>query len=302
MFTTDSFDEAMLLLTEDIMEGGREKSPRGMKTWDLTSVGFELTNPRDRLCNFDSRGIRLPYCAASVAWNLLMRNDVDSITYFNENGRKISDDGEIFKGADYGKRLLYKVHGKRSPLYEAINLLEHDPDTRRAWVPILNWYYDGGEYSKEGKDVPCTIGFQLSLSEDEETTDMHLDMSVVMRSQSVLGVMPYDVFLFTVLQELAANQLGVKLGRYEHFCLSAHIYEREQKWVDGILSERDLLLEPRIGKEMRPIELTLDEAIDRWGAAFKHIVHWHTPYEQPSGYIEDELISMMNQICTGKVR
>lgn len=295
MFTADSFDDALFTLIEDIDENGSDRNARGMVTTDLTSVGFELTNPRDRLCTFKARDIRIPYCAASVAWNLLMRNDVESISLFNDNGRRISDDGETFKGADYGKRMLYKVHGKRSPLYEAINLLEHDRDTRRAWVPILNWYFDGGDYSKEGKDVPCTIGFQLSMREDDAGYTA-LDMAVVMRSQAVLGVMPYDVFLFTVLQELLANQLGCKLGKYEHFCLSAHIYEREAEWVDKIFSEKHMLLEPRLDKEMDPINLNVDEAIERWGAAFKHIVHWNQLYLQPDESGEDEIISMMNQI------
>jgi thymidylate synthase len=48
-----------------------------------------------------------------------------------------------------------------------------------------------------------------------------------MRSQSTIGVLPYDVFLFASLQCIAAAELGVGPGDYIHVSGSLHAYEDE---------------------------------------------------------------------------
>lgn len=58
-----------------------------------------------------------------------------------------------------------------------------------------------------------------------------------MRSQSALMVMPYDLFLLTMLHEAMAVRLGVGLGYYHHFCGSLHYYEDEEELVDAVLRE-----------------------------------------------------------------
>lgn len=48
-----------------------------------------------------------------------------------------------------------------------------------------------------------------------------------MRSQSLVGVFPYDAFLFTMIQEAMALELSVGMGRYIHISDSLHIYDNE---------------------------------------------------------------------------
>lgn len=54
-------------------------------------------------------------------------------------------------------------------------------------------------------------------------------MIVGMRSQSLVGVFPYDAFLFTMIQEAMALELEleVEMGRYIHISDSLHIYDNE---------------------------------------------------------------------------
>lgn len=269
----DSIDQAFVETLELIKNKGNVTKPRNMETLEVTNVGFSIVDPRRRLLQNKARAIKTHYAAANVAWNICQRNDVESICFWNENGRRISDDGATFHGANYGSRWeLY--------LPEVITLLEMDPDTRRAWCPI--WMpsdlVSGGDstslgspidfYSRDGKDVPCTIGFGIRIVGNYD--HRLLEMDVVMRSQSVCGVLPYDVFLFTTLQELIANELNVGLGKYNHFMLSAHYYTREQDMVDACIEETPNLADstPR----MRELSYSLDEAYGRLAKPFEDMV------------------------------
>ena len=265
----DHIDHVMRALLANAVGNGIERGPRGMQSIEIGPMGFRLTNPRARLTNV--RNIRKPYSAASVAWNLGKRSDVESICFFNPNGRMISDDGMTFHGANYGWRMMDSI-------WHAIQLLVHDRDTRRAWVQIWdprteygeNTYVDGDEtnmYSIDGKDVPCTIGFLLKIRTNYAGSDV-LDMHVVMRSQSVWGVMPYDVFLFTVLQELIANELGVELGEYMHEMLSCHVYGRELEQIKEALFDPKPTIAP-----MNRLDMNLLTASRDLPEVMMHVVH-----------------------------
>jgi len=232
-----SVDDAIVGCIEEIQLNGAASSPRGMETSEVTMLGFRLTDPRARI--FTRRPIRLGYAAAKVAWDLGERHDVAALAHFNPNGTRFSDNGKDVQGENYGQRW-----SKYLP--EAIGLLKTDPDTRRAWVPIWHGmdmindtpplvapkrsnHHTGPHPSRYSTNVPCTIGFGLRI------IDKQLVMQVVMRSNAVLGVLPYDIFLLTVIQELVANELGVALGPYEHVMLSAHLYAREADTADEAL-------------------------------------------------------------------
>lgn len=259
----------------DVMDGGHERGPRGHDTIELFGWQGSLMDPRRRLVRNPDRDLRLGYAAAHVAWNLAKRDDVESICWWNPNGRFISDDGVRFHGANYGERW-------DGYLQEAMRLVSQD-GTRRAWVPI--WHpddlvkrrmidsYDMFDapletfYSRDGKDVPCTLGFDL------QRHDGKLTMQVVMRSQS-LTIMPYDVFLFATMQELVANTLGLELGELQWTALSLHAYFRREHavhestlaWYERALSgsKRDASDFRLVTTTMDPLGLTLDEAAQRW--------------------------------------
>jgi thymidylate synthase len=58
-----------------------------------------------------------------------------------------------------------------------------------------------------------------------------------MRSNDVYIGLPFDVFSFTMLQELLARDLGVEVGRYVHMVGSLHLYERNRTDVEQFLAE-----------------------------------------------------------------
>jgi hypothetical protein len=292
-----SADEAFAFLLAHAMLSPSLGSPRNMEiVGESVGADISLAAPGNRrLVSSGARGVRVGYPAASIAWNLDMRNDVDSICWWNPNGKRISDDGETFFGANYGQRW-------RGYLDSAVELLREDSDTRRAWIPI--WkpedMFDDKQppgsmrYSFFGKDVPCTIGFNLRLYDDLDGGK--LGMQVIMRSQAAFGVFPYDLFLFSVLQELIANELDVGVGFYRHHCMSSHIYAREieqakralEAWLNGSQSHSE---------PMAPIGKTLTEATDTWPSFMDAVMRGDTP--EPTDPIEQMMLDGAKEIIDG---
>jgi thymidylate synthase len=69
------------------------------------------------------------------------------------------------------------------------------------------------------RDVSCACTLQFLVREGR------LHAIAYMRSNDAIWGLPYDVFLFSMLQELLATELGLPLGSYYHFAGSLHLYE-----------------------------------------------------------------------------
>ena len=88
------------------------------------------------------------------------------------------------------------------------------------------------DYLNGTKDVPCTVMFHFMIRDNK------LNMNVYMRSNDAMLGHVIDVFSFTMIQELIANELDCELGEYNHFCGSFHLYEKDiekaKKIVDNV--------------------------------------------------------------------
>ena len=270
MRVAECADFFMQYMLEDVKGQGQATDPRGNGTLEVLGWQGMLNNPRARLQRNPIRDLRNGYAAASVAWNLAERND-PSILYWNPNGKWILENDEFY-GANYGQRLLPYLH-------EAMYILTADPSSRRAWVPIwtpqdLIDLEGRGMYSRDGKDVPCTLGFGLRLTSGMNGPNSKLDFHVVMRSQSI-GVAPYDLFFFTVLQELVANTMDKDLGRTFWSCNSLHYYDNEATqrlaeldWYHAKRFKQNAAIDAQfiqlMQRPMDHIDLTLGEATSKW--------------------------------------
>jgi len=74
-----------------------------------------------------------------------------------------------------------------------------------------------------------------------------------MRSNDVVWGLPYDVFLFTMLQEMLAQTLDLELGSYIHVAGSFHLYERHLALARRVLDES-----PPAITEMPPMQPVSD--------------------------------------------
>lgn len=256
-----SANEAMLWSIAEVLDEGISTHPRNKQTVEITSMSFVIKDPRNRVCT--SRvGLRSAYPAALLAWNLNERRDVAGIEGWNPNAKHFTDDGVHVQGEDYGNRFMPSLDG-------ALHVLNSDSHSRRCWVSVWKPDREYGELvhdhtwnspeldempAMKSSNVPCCIGFGLRIVSGQ------LVMQTVMRSQSLWGVFPYDVFLMTTLQELIANELKVPLGWYEHTMLSAHVYDHELKWISHAINRKDVDPIP-----MQPIRRGLSSAADAWG-------------------------------------
>lgn len=202
-----------------VLEHGKNVKPRGLACREVLATQLVLTDPRNRFVIIPHRRWSLAYAAGELAWYLRGSADLEAISYYAPSYRRFSDDGKTLHGA-YGPRIfganeLNDDRSSYSPWQHCVELLRKDPDTRQAVIPILR----PSDVGKETKDYPCTLSLQFLLRQNQ----LHLITS--MRSNDLWYGAMYDVFCFTVLQELMANEIGAQLGEYVHLAGSSHLYE-----------------------------------------------------------------------------
>jgi len=240
----DTLDAVQTAVLQDLLESGSEASPRGMTTHEIVAGGFTLINPRSRIILNSARRWSLPLAIGEFAWHVSGSDHVAPIAYYAPVWRTFSEDGSHIRGSCYGKRIFDRNSGEPSQWDRIIELLRTDPASRRAVLSIRQSEAEALEPSS--LDVPCVTTCQFFVREG------HLDAVLHMRSNDAIWGLPYDVFLFTMLQEMLALELGVALGRYHHFAGSLHLYERHFELARKIIST------PSAGGEMSPM-LGLDQ-------------------------------------------
>lgn len=214
----DLLDAAFRLLLKSKMRVSPTKGP----TVEEQGVVLELTSPRARLSRAAEKG-HVFSCLGELFWYISCKQDLPSIQYYIPRYDDYAEaDGTIW-GA-YGPRIF---GGERSQ-YEVIrDRLAIKPDTRKAVIQL----FDKEDILADHEDVPCTCTLQFLVR------DGFLHLVVHMRSNDVFMGFPHDVFAFTMIQEILANHLGVKLGAYKHMVGSFHLYDRDREKVERYLDE-----------------------------------------------------------------
>jgi thymidylate synthase len=195
---------------------------RGSMT-ELTGVLLELKNPRARLSRTETKG-RFFSCLGELLWYLAGTKDLNFIKYYLSHYGDESDDGETVYGA-YGPR-LFAMDGN-DQMRNVIKLLKERKSSRRAVIQL----FDADDLAEHHKGIPCTCTLQLMIRNDR------LIMFTNMRSNDVFLGLPYDVFAFTMIQEILARTLGVEVGTYKHAVGSLHLYEKNRNAAKQYLKE-----------------------------------------------------------------
>jgi thymidylate synthase len=230
--TADSVAE-LFAAAVDAARNGRPVSPRGMATREVLDVGICLTRPRARLLvGLPTRIVNPAFAVAETVW-ILSGSDGPWIFDFNGQLEQYVDEG-VLRGA-YGPRLR-RWGGAVDQLHRVVDILQADPDSRRALIQL----YDPARDAEGHRDVPCTLGFQFHLRNGS------LDMTTMMRGQDVWIGLPYDLFFYTTLHELVAGWLDVELGEYRHHVGSLHIYERDLGRAEALSSVTSLAEMPEL--------------------------------------------------------
>jgi thymidylate synthase len=90
--------------------------------------------------------------------------------------------------------------------------------------------------------MPCTLSLVFQIRDNK------LQLSVTMRSNDIIWGFCNDSYVFTLLQEYVANDLGIEMGEYVHHSISMHIYERHFDMLhsDFELTEFKTLIRPKL--------------------------------------------------------
>ena len=188
----------------------------------------------------------MPFACGEFLWYLRGSNRLEHIEYYSKMYPKFSDDKTTVNGA-YGERIF---GGSFSQWEQIKSILQKDPDSRQAVIAI----YQPRDVFSSSVDIPCTCVLQYLIR------DNALHCITYMRSNDIFLGMPYDIFSFTMLQELLSCELNVKLGTYTHMVGSLHIYEKNFNILDSIDTkiERLSYIMPQMTKNtIKPSQISL---------------------------------------------
>lgn len=210
--TAKSANEAYVKILNAIDKRGIISKPRGFKVKEIINANICIKNPRDRYIYDSDRKMSYAYAFGELCWYMDGDNFIEPIRYYSRFYDKITDDGRTVNSA-YG----YRIFGNHPQIpfdqwRRCVELLKNDSDSRQAIIHIHT------PNNKPTKDEVCTLTLQFLIRNGK------LNMIVNMRSNDVVYGFTYDVFCFTAMQELMAEELGVKLGYYYHNAASLHVY------------------------------------------------------------------------------
>jgi len=224
--TAESFDELQSWVLSSLLTEGHQTKPRGLETLELFPVTFTLTQPRNRCVANPERRWNMPLAIGEFCWHVSGSNKLQFIEYYAKRWREFAEDGSTIRGSCYGHRIFSQPSDCRSQWQQIVEVLRADPQSRRA---VLNFQERTEDLVNE-KDVPCASTMQFFV----RNSRLHAIAS--MRSNDAIWGLPYDVFLFTMFQELLASELGLPLGTYTHTVGSLHLYERHFDLARRIIS------------------------------------------------------------------
>lgn len=209
-----SATEAFESLYSEIMEHG---TLTNIGTKALYNVNVTLMCPSCRYIRTSWRKWNKSYADREWEWYLSGNRSVEEIKKHAKIWDKMHG-GDNIVNSNYGWQWM-----RNDQLEKCIEQLRSNPYTRQAWISI----FDGKEKDDYKYDTPCTlaIGFDIKDYGSDCRVDC-LDMTVIMRSNDLIYGFCNDQYCFSMLQEMVAKELGLRMGRYTHFAHDLHIYER----------------------------------------------------------------------------
>lgn len=208
----------------EIRTSGRPVTVRGLATHESLVRSVTLAAPTERFITIPGRRNDVFATIAETMWVLAGRDDMDFLARYLGRARQFSDDQVAWRGG-YGPRLR-DWHGV-DQVDEIRKLLSSDPDSRRG-VAVL---FDPARDFVPTLDVPCNNWLHFLLREGR----LHLNVAV--RSNDVLwGFSGINTFEWSVLHEMMAFWLGVRVGEASFFISSLHLYDERTEQADRTLA------------------------------------------------------------------
>lgn len=181
-------------------------------------VIITIERPMERVLQDPVRDANPFFHMAEAVWMLGGGQGLEFVSYYNSGMKRYSEDGATLHGA-YGHR--WRKHFFRDQLHDTMDLLDSDPDTRRAYIGMFDAEVDHGERL----DIPCNVGIAFRVVKG------CLDMTVFNRSNDVIwGALGANAVHMTILQELMAHAIGRPMGAYRVVTSCLHGYTQASQY------------------------------------------------------------------------
>lgn len=226
--------------------GIRQSSRGGKVCYESPEpVTTVYARPQERVVFWEARDANPFFHLFESLHMLAGRRDVAWLTYYNARMREFSDDGVTFHGA-YGHR--WRSAFDRDQLVALIQLLQREPDTRRA---VLQMWHAPLDLGMDSLDLPCNTHAYFKVR------DGALRMLVCCRSNDVVwGTYGANAVHFSMLQEYLADRLEVRVGPYTQVSDSFHAYEGVWEKLHGLPATQ---LSPYEAGTVAPFPLKAEE-------------------------------------------
>lgn len=217
-------DKLLFLKIYKDISKGNFVSPRGFKILEIENYHFTL-QPYVRFANFKERKLNLKYIKTEFKWYLKGKpKDLSIIEHAKIWKDMVNSEKEI--PSNYGQYIF----GKINQFDYVIDVLIKDPDSRRASISILNYHH----ITSGNTDLPCTYALNFRIRNNQ------LKMTVHMRSQDAILGLGNDIPTFSFIQEMIYVSLlekypELKMGQYDHFVDSLHVYEKHFQMLKDII-------------------------------------------------------------------
>jgi len=218
MIKSKSFNTFYPILSNKIMNRG--KTIREAKTIEISPFIFQIMNSKQKFLLY--RNLNFNYQSLIMKRLQILNGtaDIKALCFYDTSIKnRIDPFTGLYDGA-YGPRI-------KSQMDYIYQLLKRAPTSRRAVISI---YSQKDQNRNLTFDIPSTVSLQFLLRKNK------LNLICYMRSNDFWNGLPFDVGIFTFLQEVMASWLKTKLGTYTHFTGSAHIYLKDLQNPRAVIS------------------------------------------------------------------
>lgn len=188
--------------------------------YEIPHVFMTIENPQEKWVYNRVPPISIAFSLAEIVWIINGKSESKIINSWNSQLSSFSGTSEYYHGA-YGERI--RSHFGFDQLERAYCSLKNNPNTRQVVIQIYDTSIDFPKSNGEPQDddIPCNICSILKIRDNK------LEWSQIMRSNDILLGAPYNFVQYTSLQEILAGWLNIKVGSYNHYSDSLHLYERD---------------------------------------------------------------------------
>lgn len=236
---SNNVNDLWLEAIEDIMDTGNYLESRNGVSQEVIGMSLVLSDITRNLLTIPGRKLSKVYAAAELLWYLSGSPKGDMIKFYAPSYERFLDNG--YAHGAYGNRWFRALRPSMRNQFQSLLFHLRDADNTRQGV-ISCWFPDDIIFAadKSKKDIPCTLSLQFI------PRDRKLHLITTMRSNDFWLGFPYDIWCFTSLQRLIADELELSYGTYHHNVGSAHIYERDFLKVRGCIDALTEFLSPSL--------------------------------------------------------